>query len=78
FQYNQISDSSKIVANPSANSTVGYIMLDGLLPGKNYLWTADLTRRLSNNIELNFQYEGRKAGTANTVHIGRATLRALF
>ena len=78
FQYNQISYTSKIAVNPSANSTVGYIMLDGLLPGKNFLWTADLTRRLSNNIELNFQYEGRKAGTANTVHIGRATLRALF
>ncbi|HET9057555.1 MAG TPA: hypothetical protein VFN30_11985, partial [Chitinophagaceae bacterium] len=78
FQYNQITYTSKLVAKPSASSTVGYIMLDGLLPGKNYLWTVDLVRRLSNNIELNFQYEGRKAGTATTVHVGRVTLRALF
>lgn len=78
LQFNQITYTSATSTTPSANSTVSYIMLDGLLPGKNYLWTVDLTRRLSNNIELNFQYEGRKAGTANTVHIGRATLRALF
>lgn len=61
-----------------ANTSVAYIMLDALLPGKNYLWAVDFSKRLTSYLELNFQYEGRKAGTSATVHIGRASLRALF
>lgn len=72
FTFNQIH-----YDHPS-NTTVSYIMLDGLLPGQNYLWTIDYTKRLLNNIELSFQYDGRKPGDARTVHTGRASLRALF
>ena len=67
-----------IYYNAVANSTVSYIMLEGLLPGKNYLWTLSFNKRLINNLELNFQYDGRKSGKANTVHVGRAGLTALF
>jgi hypothetical protein len=69
---------SQITYNASPNTSVAYIMLNGLLPGKNYLWTVDLTQRLTTFLELNFQYEGRKAGNSGMVHIGRAQVRALF
>jgi hypothetical protein len=60
------------------NSTVGYTILDGLLPGKNYIWNLTVTKRLLNNLELSIQYDGRKPATGKTVHVGKASLTALF
>ncbi len=72
FTYNVISYTGQV------NSTVSYIMLDALLPGRNLLWNLDLTRRLGNNLEVSFQYEGRKLGETRSIHIGRASLRAIL
>ena len=72
FTYNNIKYSGQ------TNTTVSYIMLDALLPGKNFLWTIDLTKRFINNLELNVQYEGRKPGTTKAIHTGRVSLSVLL
>jgi hypothetical protein len=78
FTYSTIDFRSRKNQIVNSNSTVSYIMLDGLLPGKNYLWNIDVTKRLSNNLEMTIQYEGRKPGTSRVVNIGRASLRAIL
>ena len=77
FTFSNI-DFTSAKGSPNANSTTSYILLEGLMPGKNYLWNLDLTRRLSNSIEINIQYEGRKPGTSRVVHVGRAAIRAIL
>ncbi len=72
FTYNNINYTG------ATNTTVSYIMLDALLPGQNLLWNFNLTKRLGNNLELNFEYEGRKPADTRTIHIGRASLRAIL
>ena len=83
-KYNLVSNTSleaKFTLNDlhyigTANTTVSYIILDGLLPGKNYIWSLDLTKKLGSFLELNVTYEGRKPGEGNVIHTGRASLQS--
>lgn len=71
-------DFSKIQFTGIPSSTIGYVMLEGLQPGKNFLWTIDLTKRIGAFMEISIQYEGRKSGTSGMVNLGRAQVRALL
>jgi hypothetical protein len=62
----------------AANTPVGYEMLEALQNGRNYTWTANWQQRLSNGLQLTFQYEGRSSPGQTIVHIGRAQVTALF
>ncbi len=61
-----------------SNSSLGYEMLSGLQNGNNYNWGFGLQRSLSNGIQLNLSYEGRKSPLSNTVHTGNMQVRAYF
>lgn len=67
-----------IGSNASKNSTVGYLLLDALQPGKNLLWNLDVTKRIGRGAEISFQYDGRKPATNKIIHLGRASLRFIF
>ncbi len=62
----------------AVNNTVSYIMLDGLVPGTNWVWMCGYQKRISQKLELNLQYDGRRSGTTKVIHTGRAGVTALF
>lgn len=76
FQFNFSYIDVNFVGQPS--TPVGFAILNGLQNGKNVLWNINLRRQLSSSIQLNIGYEGRKTGTANVIHTGRAQVRAVF
>lgn len=70
--------SNNINYTGAINTTTSYQLLEGLLPGNNLLWSIDFIKRLGNNLEINFNYEGRKPGETRVINIGRASIRAIL
>lgn len=64
--------------NSNENSPVAYEMLEGLKKGNNATWNISYQRTLSNNLQLNLSYEGRKSQGIKTIHVGSVQLRAYF
>jgi hypothetical protein len=61
-----------------ALSPVAFQMLEGLQPGKNMTWRLLLQKNLTQFLDINVNYQGRKTETSQTIHTGNVQLRAYF
>ncbi len=68
----------EIKYNSEENTPVAYEMLDGLTTGTNFTWGLSFQRNLSNNIQVNINYDGRKSQGVEPVHVGSVQARAYF
>ena len=59
-------------------SSVGFQMLEGLQAGQNLVWKLLLQKNITQFLDVNLNYQGRKSETGNTVHTGNVQLRAYF
>ncbi|HWS59637.1 MAG TPA: hypothetical protein VN182_01775 [Flavobacterium sp.] len=59
-------------------SSVGFQMLEGLQTGQNLTWRLLLQKNLTNFLDINLNYQGRKSETSQTIHTGSVQLRAYF
>ncbi|WP_179021690.1 hypothetical protein [Winogradskyella forsetii] len=62
----------------NANSPIGYQMLEGLQPGKNFTWSLLAQKKLTKYLDLNLNYFGRKSETSEVIHTGTVQLKAYF
>ena len=76
FQFNL--NYTNILYNGTENSSLGFEMLEGLKDGDNFTWSILLQRNLSDNLQLNLTYNGRKANSNSSIHNGGIQLRAFF
>jgi hypothetical protein len=59
-------------------SPVGFQMLEGLQSGKNLTWKLLLQKNLTQYLNLNINYQGRKSESNETIHNGNLQLKAFF
>ncbi|AWA29083.1 hypothetical protein HYN48_02710 [Flavobacterium magnum] len=61
-----------------ALAPVAYQMLEGLQPGQNTTWRLLLQKNLTQFLDINLSYQGRKSETSKAIHTGSVQLRAYF
>ncbi len=59
-------------------SPVAFQMLEGLQSGRNLTWRLLLQKNLTQYLDLNINYQGRKSELNETIHTGNVQLRAFF
>ncbi|WP_370477668.1 hypothetical protein [Tamlana flava] len=62
----------------NANTPVAYQILEGLQPGKNFTWTLLAQKKLTDFLDLNLSYFGRKSENSKNIHTGSVQLKAYF
>lgn len=60
------------------NSAIAYEILEALQSGKNYTWTANWQRNISETFQLSLIYEGRSSESSRVIHSGSMQARAFF
>lgn len=86
LRYNQLKKGSfsgrfnyiNITYNATENSSIAFEMLEGLKTGNNFTWGLTYQRKVAKNLQINFNYNGRKSEDSNTIHSGGMELRAFF
>jgi hypothetical protein len=64
--------------NYDPNTSIAYEMLQALKPGNNATWSILFQRKIAQNLEMNFSYNGRISENINAIHTGSLQLRAFF
>lgn len=59
-------------------SPVAFQMLQGLQAGKNSVWQLLVQKNITQYLDINVNYQGRKSETSKTIHTGNIQLRAFF
>jgi hypothetical protein len=59
-------------------SPAAYQMLEGLQAGQNLTWRLLLQKNLTQYLDVNISYQGRKSETSKAIHTGSIQLRAYF
>lgn len=67
-----------ITYNGVVDSSLGTEMLAGLKPGTNVTWSVGVQRRLSDHLQVDLTYNGRRSEGVPVVHVGGAQVRAFF
>lgn len=61
-----------------ANSPIGFSMLEGLQPGNNFIFTAQIQHTLTNGLQMSITYEGRWSAQIPYIQSGVMQLKAFF
>ncbi len=67
-----------ITYNGALNNSLAFEMLEGLKTGNNFTWGLGYQRKVAKNLQLNFNYNGRKSESNKAIHSGGMELRAFF